>query len=221
LFKSNWLNGAAPTIDGVVPAGEWDEAYNNTVIACLVSNPSDQKWLSLYMMNDANNLYILAKWTDTTSDPTPDGISIFFDEENENYAINQSNHVVELTFYNMGTMTVQYTDAHGAGVTDVNTTDGEAGVTWNPNTYKVEFRIPLNAADIEDLNVGAGAMIGLAVYVFQGGAAHEYPFGVINGSFTNPFQLAAAPAIGTPALFLIVLIIGLLGLISTWRKKYF
>ncbi|MFX1294466.1 MAG: sugar-binding protein [Promethearchaeota archaeon] len=220
LFRSNWNSGPVPTIDGLVQAGEWDDAYDNTIYCNDVFTPSTQIALTLYAMNDRSNLYLLADWTDSTHNSNYDAIFIFFDEDHDNNYAESSDNAVRILINNPGVTYVEYNDGHGAYPfsEDTNTTDGEGAATWASITYQVEFRIPLTASDSEDLQTGAGEMIGIAILIVDDTSNYEYPFYAAILSYSNPFQLAASPFIGTSTLLLALLIIGLIALFMTWKK---
>jgi hypothetical protein len=104
----------------------------------------------------------------------------------------------------------QFLDGYGVFMMgawpDSGSQDGLANGTWASNYYIVEVAIPINCTDAEDLQPGAGDVMGIGVMWTDGDSmnSYEYP---INSAFgaTVSFKLASAPLIGTPLTFAFLL----------------
>jgi hypothetical protein len=73
---------APPTINGEILASEWQTAATTTFTITIGGNPYAG---TLFVMNDATNLYLGVKMTDATfsTDPTPDAVAFYFDSNND------------------------------------------------------------------------------------------------------------------------------------------
>jgi hypothetical protein len=71
-----------PAIDGEIGTSEWQTAASSSFSVTIGGNPYSG---TLYVMNDASNLYIGIKVVDDdfNSDPTPDGVAVYFDNDND------------------------------------------------------------------------------------------------------------------------------------------
>lgn len=226
LLQSNWLNGSPPTIDGFPTVAEWENSYNNSIPCYLSGNPSTKILITFKALNDANNLYLLIQWTDATHNSDTDGFILLFDENNDNniYSPINSENAVE---FDVSTVLSEFHDGYGDSNElihyDLNKVDGEANATWISSQYNLEMRIPLNANDTEDLQVGPGDMIGIAIVIVDGlSNYYEFPFdsAMSLNHYSNPFQLAAnSSSIGSPSIFLTLAILGLIAIFAI-RRRY-
>ncbi|HUX98310.1 MAG TPA: hypothetical protein VMV49_02035 [Candidatus Deferrimicrobium sp.] len=231
-FQSNWLeeDSSPPVIDGSYTANEWSEAYNNTFFLIELGNPSNTRILTIFALNDDNDLYICALWSDSTYDIMGDRIRILFDEDNDgNWSgpgIKTENGVLCL-LVNGGPI-FAWDDCYCTPNlmmpthADEGTQDGAAAGSYSSSQYKVEIKIPLNCTDMEDLQSKAGDLIGIAFWVqdLKVSDNYEYPNETSVNHLSAPFQLAssASTSIGTPIIFFSYLIgITSAVLLNHWR----
>lgn len=214
---SNWTE-TPPTIDGTTGIGEWTNAYQNSFTAYRISDSFPSFQVTLWAMNDGNNLYLCVQWTDSTYDSNGDRMDLYFDEHNDG---NWSTPATEnaLMVYMDNTPDFQWMDAYGQYMTDpqndTTSQDGAAAGSWASNTYTVEISIPIGSSDPEDLQPTNGSVMGIGFMAMDGATAipYGYPLGVAFG-ITASFQL------GSPLIYpyslegfigFLVLVIGLLG----------
>ncbi|MHA1265099.1 MAG: hypothetical protein ACTSRS_07655 [Candidatus Helarchaeota archaeon] len=87
--------------------------------------------------------------------------------------------------------------------------------------YVVEFAIPLNSADPEDLQSTAGSVIGIALCVLDWGAdEYHYPANTTVNYSAVSFQLAGAPSdIGVPLFLPVLAALGALVMLTRRLKS--
>jgi len=182
---SAWCS-AAPTIDGTVGAAEWQNAAH-VPIAIGWTFVGD-----LWIMNDAENLYIAVKIADVSL-TSGDALVIVFDNNNDGiHAAGDDNIQVN---GNSVFMDVYYT---GTGVkTDISdggTTDGEGSSSGSGGFNYFELKHPLDSADnAHDFSLSAGDTVGFMVeYIEASGYWADWPSH--NSKSWAHASIASAPA---------------------------
>lgn len=206
-LNSNWTT-TTPTIDGVISNNEWNGSHTNsfTTYAVLTQVPAFQ--VSFWAMNDADNLYLCIQWPDPTHTGAGDVLYLFFDENNDGNWSTPANENAMQVYITPGS--TSFMDGYGVfmmGVfPDSGSQDGLANGTWASNYYTLEIAIPINCTDAEDLQPGAGDVMGISLIWLDGDPMinYEYPLDSAYGTTTS-FKLASAPLVGTPLTFAFLL----------------
>jgi hypothetical protein len=168
---SAFATGGPPTIDGIVSPGEWAAADSTTFTL------EATYMTTLYMMNDATDLYIAITVTDATLS-SDDQWVIAFDNNNDGVAFGLGDdHLVTRGdspfsdhFWTNDAVNPLRLD------TDVGGTSDGAGVNAaSGGVNSFELRHPLNDADdIHDFSLVVGAMIGVRVSYRDAGVLKGY-----------------------------------------------
>jgi peptide/nickel transport system substrate-binding protein len=159
---SAWAS-TTPTIDGVIDAAEWGGAATTSFsLVDLKTGAATAYTGTLYVMNDANNLYLAVKVADTVLNPAR-SVAFAFDNNNDHSSFAEGD---DLLFQNgaptfidsfwsttVGTSKLD-TDAGG-------TTDGSGAVQNSGGFNSFELSHPLNSADhAHDFSLSAGSTVG-------------------------------------------------------------
>jgi len=145
-----------PTIDGVMATGEWDAAASAEFT--IVHNPA-----TIYVMNDANNLYIAIKIQD--DDAYSDRVSIIFDNDHSggSLAVNDDCFRVD----DRGLSDLYYDGATGYHEwDDVEHGSGDATID-GANTWYFEASHPLCSGDAQDFRLSIGDTVGFTVWYWD------------------------------------------------------
>jgi len=226
-LTSNWCS-TPPTIDGIIGAGEWDAAYPNSFYVCDYFSGTPMILVAMWTMNDANNLYFRFQWLDSTHDEYEDGFYLYFDEDNNgNWSCNGVENVVSFL---MNTTFSTFQDGYATssgflfqGIDPISQ-DGNGSYSYNiaTTTYTVELVVPISCVNAEDIQPGAGAIIGISFLLIEGYAIEYYPY---PANFTNfgvvTLQLASPPsAIGTLySLLWIICIVSVFGYLHLRHRR--
>ena len=222
-LTSNWAS-QTPTIDGTIASGEWNDA-NATSFSAYDSFYKISLTVYLWAKNNGNTLFLRLQWVDDTINNLADILKIFFDGNggyDGSWAGLENSFACELnsTIFN-------WADCH-AGSLDSGPQDGSAARSYNAlgHTYTVEIAMPIGSADAEDIQSGAGSLIGIAFQIASVLPTDYYSYCYPTGAWINhtvvTFQLAAAPSsIGTPIIMITLLsMIFLIALFDIRRKSF-
>ncbi|MCP4358835.1 MAG: S8 family serine peptidase [Chloroflexi bacterium] len=182
------LTSAPPTIDGLISAGEWDDALIMDIST--VANP-----VMMYVKHDGNMLYLaFDDQNDTTSD-TFDQIGVYFDDEGgtaptlydnlwTNAACAGTNNTGEGNFW-LGNFAPDADDRWRELIVGPTTCTPQLGGTNVQIAYglgsgnmQYETAIPLDGSSA--MTATAGDTMGYRVYVLDNAT------GIFNGRFPNP-----------------------------------
>jgi hypothetical protein len=151
ILGSAWTS-APPTIDGILSLGEWNSAGSE--VFTMGGRP-----VTIYMMNDANNLYVAVKIED--DDALDDDLTVQFDNDNGGGTLVQGDD--SLTWW--GDFLDTYFEPPTATEQDEN--DGGAKDGSGAKTQDVlmvayyEFSHPLDSADdSHDFSLQIGSTVG-------------------------------------------------------------
>jgi hypothetical protein len=151
-------SGAAytpPAIDGVIGEGEWRGA-NILDYGDGVGN------VTVWVMNDGDNLYVAATWNDLT----PEGVDIigfsFDTDHNGTLTEGQEDGVVVFCANDSGLGI----DGHYSSTVWMNIgidllQNINAGATYTNGNWTVEWSKPLSSGDLQDMDVEAGDTMGI------------------------------------------------------------
>jgi len=184
---SAWCS-AAPTIDGTVGAAEWQNAAH-APIAIGWTFVGD-----LWIMNDAENLYVAVKIADSSL-TSADHLVVVFDNNNDGIRATGDDNIqvdgnsVFLDVYYTGTTPPAKLDTLDGG-----TTDGEGGSSGSGGFNYFELKHPLDSADnAHDFSLSAGDTIGFMVeYIEASGYWADWPSQ--NSRSWAHLSIASAPA---------------------------
>jgi len=160
---SAWTS-APPTINGVIDATEWAGAATTSFSLLDFSGGTTSYTGNLYVMNDANNLYLAIKVADASLSAS-DTIGFAFDNNNDHSSIAEGDELLyqsgEPLFYDYFWSTASGlkpdTDAGG-------TTDGSGAVQNSGGFNYFELSHPLNSADdLHDFSLSAGSTVGFGL----------------------------------------------------------
>jgi len=177
----------APTIDGTVGAAEWQNAAHTTFVI---------GWTfvgDLWVMNDAENLYLAVKIADSSLTAT-DYLWITFDNNNDGIFA-AGDDLLGLAG------TSEFFDAYYTGAPparsdtlDGGTSDGEGGASGSGGFNYFEFKHPLDSADnAHDFSLSAGDTVGFSLeYVEASGYWGDWPSH--NSKSWAHVSIASAPA---------------------------
>jgi nitrous oxidase accessory protein len=182
LINSAFTANAA-TIDGVLEEGEWlnkieiklngfdgDDHYDGE------DNELLTKTADLYVMNDAENIYLALVLEDMLEEDE-DFLRIEFDQGDD--AVHTDGNEDMASFCGLG-----YNDCHwnvDEWQVDINY-HGEMGRRWSvaDRKYVYEFRKPLNPGDPQDIMLKAGDTVGFHIVAFDSGVGYRYPMDAVS-----------------------------------------
>ncbi len=221
-LNSNWTS-ETPTIDGVISSNEWDGAFQNTITAYDYLSGTTDLQVSFWVMNDASNIYMLVQWADDSLNSAIDTLYIFFDEDNDgNWTGPGTDNVFSCwssNAFNTWHDRFSNTTLPFGYYTDFNSKDGQASIIYALNTYTVEVSLPIGSTDEEDIQVTAGSLIGLGIFIEDNNTyKYEFPNATWSAHTVVSFQLAKAPPIGTSSILIGLMIMQLIVILKL-RKK--
>jgi len=164
-----------PTIDGDIGASEWQTAASSSFSITIGGNPYAG---TLYVMNDANNLYLAVKMADATfsTDPTPDGVAFYFDNDNDGTFEPGDDGIGYITG-STGFLD-RFLQAIPTMQKDVDfggTTDGSAAAAAHGGYNHFELSHPLNSADdAHDFSLSALNTVGFTMLYLDGPVGQGY-----------------------------------------------
>jgi hypothetical protein len=155
-----------PTIDGNISAGEWITMIPITLNGFF--DPTNTLEGELYVMHDANNIYIAVVIPDAGFDE--DYIVIEFDQGNDNEATDGDEDAFGFDFWDLPPA---YADLHwdsleGWWIED-DDIHGEAewSYDYQVGKYIYEFAKPLKSNDSQDIGVDLGDTLGFRIEVWD------------------------------------------------------
>ena len=161
VVLSAWAT-TTPTIDGTIAPGEWDDADFMTFTM-------DGHNGTIYVKNDATNLYIAVVITD--DDDSDDALRISFNDDHDNNAPENGEDAIKFDqitndFYDLyydATDYNYYNDEDAGGSQDGSAASTKTGTV--PNIVHVfEFSHPLDSADDDhDFDLSIGDTVGFVV----------------------------------------------------------
>lgn len=219
-LNSNWMT-ITPTINGTIASGEWDDAWSTTFYAHDSAHATNLGIL-FWAKNNATYLLLRIQWVDDTLNAELDNLLILFDETNSGNWSNPGTGVNNVFGCAINSTYLEWYDEYVTGsawAPDVSTKDGQVAKTFSFNTYVLEIAIPLARADAEDMQPGAGALIGIAFIIDSAGQnIYCYPTDTDIHSYAATFQLASAPSsVGTPTI--IITLISTIFLIALFETR--
>ena len=167
-YSLSALAVSAPTIDGSMGAGEWDDADSQEFVTRETGGGPFYTNGTIYVKNDATNLYILVVIED--DDAEEDSCNIFFDNDNgggsshtpgDDGLLCSTDDFDDLFFYSsINDFEFDTADSGNPG-----TNDGESDATRDvSNTWYFEFSHPLDSDDDDhDFSLGFGDTVGFCL----------------------------------------------------------
>lgn len=178
-------------MDGFVNPSEWANADTISFSYNLGANIG-----TLYMMNDAVNLYVGLVITDTSLDPN-DGIVLTFDNDNggevfleqgdDRLSVRAFNNFADW-FYRLSGFTFSLDTGYGG------TSDGFSRDSRVAPTNHFELRHPLNSADnAHDFSLLPGQIVGFNFIIYVAGTEYHIPGEDVDNPITwgNDYQVAS------------------------------
>lgn len=165
-----------PVLDGVIGDEEWGGAASYQVT---VNNRS----VSIYVMNDAQNLYVAVKVITPNAGYERDAVRLEFDNDNDGDFYEVGNDQIQL--YLSGEFVDYSRRATGgpiAAASDQNyggTTDGGGGGHSTRNENSFEISHPLNSGDVLDIALSPGDVVGVQMSISENGGYAAIPYGAI------------------------------------------
>ena len=169
VIYSGWTD-TPPTIDGVLETGEWDDAAMQAfTLLDWLGNPTTITG-TVYMMNDATNLYIAIEVSEDDSD-TSDRMTVFFDNNNDGTLDDDEDALLHSSWFY---------DMHWDGEEDQWLEDnphGASGAKRVGSDWVFEFLHPLCSGDPfgEDFCLNLGDVVGFNLG-FQNWVAPSWPW---------------------------------------------
>jgi hypothetical protein len=143
-----------PTIDGVMGPEEWDQADSYDFVT---DNPATLVGGTLYVMNDANNLYLFV-----VINIDDEGLlKIMFDNDNDRIEWEADDDGL---LYNWVSGT-GFFDLHYSAWGEDGSKDGEGAHSGDASHEYVEFSHPLNSGDAEDFSLAIGDTVGFQILI--------------------------------------------------------
>ncbi len=155
-----------PTIDGKIDDNEWASAYKVTFISKYGES-------TIYVMNDAKNLYIALKIRDTNLGDIIgqfDQVVIDFHTPDDAKPYGQGDDLIGLA------PPRSFDDSHNLGRDQFSADrniDGEGAVTRIGDFNNFELRHPFNSGDPDDMALGAGSTAAVRFVIFDGGKVSD------------------------------------------------
>jgi len=187
LLGPSWTS-TPPTIDGVISAGEWELADTMEFNFVYTVIPG-----KIYVMNDADNLYIALEIQDN-DDNLGDDLIMFFDNDNGggsrvvgDNALEIINIFPDVSFAYVDSYIHQPTwvSGHSSDVSDGGSHEGLAMATHDVVTHKTYYEVsfPLDTADdSHDFSLVLGDVVGFTLlwWDFPGFFSYFWPAHFVN-----------------------------------------
>ena len=164
-----------PTIDGDIGAAEWQTAASSPFSVTIGGNSYAG---TLYVMNDATNLYLAVKMADSTfsTDPTPDGVAFYFDNHDDGTFESGDDGIAYVT--GATGFLDRFLQAIPTMQKDVDfggTTDGSGACAAHGGYNHFELSHPLNSADhAHDFSLPPLSTIGFTLLYLDGPVGQDY-----------------------------------------------
>lgn len=178
---SAWT-GVPPTIDGSIGVAEWAPADTKTFSMLLDGTPTDG---TLYVMNDATNLYLAVMIEDDTCTGNGDQCTFSFDNDHDGIGPELEDDYIGI----MGTrplVTPLFMDGHTANLMPLErpcdpwgvppgTTDGSGDAQNDAVNSYYEFSHPLDSGDIHDFSLSLGDTVGFTIWIWDAPLCGGWP----------------------------------------------
>ena len=164
-----------PSIDGDIGTTEWQTAASSSFTMTIGGNPYAG---TLYVMNDATNLYLAVKMADSTfsTDPTPDGVAFYFDNYNDGTFESGDDGIAYVT--GATGFLDRFLQAIPTMQKDVDfggTTDGSGACAAHGGYNHFELSHPLNSADhAHDFSLPPLNTVGFTLLYLDGPVGQDY-----------------------------------------------
>ncbi len=172
------LQGWAPTppsIDGDIVASEWQTAASSTFSLTIGGNPYAG---TLYIMNDATNLYLAVAIADPTfsPDPTPDAVAFYFDNNHNGIYQPGEDSVAQYSgVTGFRDRFLQAIPTMGIDVALGGTTDGSGACAAHAGNNHFEISHPLNSFDdAHDFSLGPLSTVGFTMGYADAAVGQDY-----------------------------------------------
>lgn len=193
-INSNWAD-SIPVIDGNMGANEWEDALSNNFTTYIYQTNTTAFNATYYIKNNAKWLYVLLIWPDTTHNSMADTVYVKFDENEDGFFTfpNGENAAImhmKDTWESFG----DYVYSGSTYVGDIHQ-NGTGAFNWANNQYIVEFSIPIDSPESDDIQPGPGETLGLGFLFTDGSTANhsEFPFNSSSGHHPATLSLATNP----------------------------
>ena len=168
-------DGTAPTIDGIMSEGEWDDAFRVDVSNYLL--PAEMGSVTLHFKMDDNYLYVCSENRLDTEWTANDGVALYIDDNNDgSYPPADDNSEGNYWMYYGNPNTVRYRPIYETGgVGDVMNLPEEIIACDMSQGYEtIEFALPLGDDEDWKINTDNGCS---GLYLFVRDAATATMFG--------------------------------------------
>ena len=202
-----------PTIDGIMGPGEWVNADSYDFTTDHVPTPVDG---TLYVMNDAENLYIFVKiYRDDDAI-----LTIKFDNDNDRIEWEEDDDGISYNWDNLDSFFDLHYSAWGS---DPTTQDGQGAHTGGASHEYAEFSHPLNSGDPYDFALSIGDTVGFQICFDAEFAGIGYwpP----QANTTNDILIAGPPEpvggelLGSSTPYILLILLGSIILLSGIQTK--
>ena len=172
---------SSPAIDGVFNVGEWSNRKGINLNG--YDNPFSTKSGDLYIMNNANTLYVAVVIPDTVQDV--DYLMLDFDNGNDHIASFGREDAVGFNVANLYGGSTGYLDYYwdGSWWTEDSIRHGTGAMGYKNGVYTYEFSKPLDSGDVKDMALVPGDSVGFRIETRDGTLNdwYRYPENTVNG----------------------------------------
>jgi hypothetical protein len=158
----------------VLSPGEWNGAATFNFTANLPGEGTTPA--TLFVKNDAQNLYLAVRFARTTVDAGDNRLGFEFDNNNDGFGPSNGDDYFGYQFTPISVFSDAFRSGGGESVTTDTQQDG-AGAFHNDGTNSVyEISHPLNSGQVgQDFALTAGSTIGLFFQLIIGGVTTTFP----------------------------------------------
>ena len=179
------FDGAAPTIDGVMSEGEWNDAFRVEVSNYLL--PVEMGSVTLHLKMDDNYLYVCSENRMDTEWTNNDGVAFYIDDNNDGtYPPTEDNSEGNYWMYYGNPNTVRYRPIYNTGGvgTTINLPEEIIACDMSQGYETIEFALPLGNDEDWKINTDNGNS---GLYLFVRDAATATMFGKWPAENTETF----------------------------------
>ena len=169
------FDGTAPTIDGIMDVGEWDDAFRVDVSNYLL--PVEMGNVTLHFKMDDNYLYVCSENRMDTEWTNNDGVALYIDDNNDGtYPPAEDNSEGNYWMYYGEPNTVRYRPIYNTGGvgTTMNLPEEIIACDMSQGYETIEFALPLGNDEDWKINTDNGSS---GLYLFVRDAATATMFG--------------------------------------------
>ena len=160
-------DGTAPTIDGEISEGEWDDAFRLDVSNYLLGNHFGD--VVMYFKQDDDYLYVCSENHLDTSWNDNDGVAMYFDDNNDGTfpASGDDSEGNYWMYYGASGNTVRYRPIYNTGGvgTTINLPEEIIACSMSQGYEVIEFALPFGSAETWQINPSAENQSGLYLFV--------------------------------------------------------